>query len=281
MSRSVPEECQPWRQASEADLAPVCGVLTDIDDTLTRSGAIEPAAAEALGQLREAGVPVVAITGRPMGWSLRLARQWPLHAIVAENGSVAILPGSGRVHVEFAQNRATRQAHAQHLRRVAQRIVQDVPGAVLARDSHGRMTDIAVDHSEHTKLDQRSVARVVAIMQDEGLTATVSSIHINGWLGDHNKWQGAQWIIKRLWQRDLRVERQQWIYVGDSTNDQLMFEHFPLSVGVSNLLDFRAQLQTWPRFITSLPRGRGFAQVARRLLNRRTAGRPCANPVRK
>lgn len=250
-------------------MAPVCGVLTDIDDTLTRSGRIEPAAAQALGQLRAAGVPVVAITGRPLGWSLRLARQWPLQAIVAENGSVAIFAGAGRVQVEFAQDRATRQAHVRHLRRVAQRIVQEVPGAVLARDSHGRMTDIAVDHSEHSLLDRRSVARVVAIMQNEGLTATVSSIHINGWLGDHNKWQGAQWIVKRLWHRDLGEEREQWIYVGDSTNDQMMFEQFPLSVGVSNLLDFRAQLQTWPRFITSLPRGRGFAQVAQRLLQAR------------
>lgn len=268
MSHSPPSVCRPWSDAGHPELQPVRGVLTDIDDTLTRHGRIEPAAAQALAQLHESGVPVVAITGRPMGWSLRLARQWPLKAIVAENGSVAILPGPRRVRVEFSQDLATRQAHARHLRRVAGRIVQAVPGAVLARDSHGRMTDIAVDHSEHTHLDRLSVARVVSIMQDEGLTATVSSIHINGWLGDHNKWHGAQWIVQRLWQRDIQQEREQWIYVGDSTNDQIMFEHFPLSVGVANLMDFRSELRTWPRFVTSLPRGRGFAQVARRLLSR-------------
>ncbi len=30
------------------------------------------------------------------------------------------------------------------------------------------------------------------------MTATVSSIHINAWFGDHNKWHGAQWILKEL-----------------------------------------------------------------------------------
>ncbi len=266
MSIDAPSAYCSWRDVGDAELRPVRGILTDIDDTLTRAGHIEPAAARALVRLHEAGVPVVAITGRPMGWSLRLARQWPLRAIVAENGSVAILPGRGRVRVEFCQDRPTREANAQRLRLVAHRLLQDVPGAVLARDSHGRMTDIAVDHSEHNRLGRAEVSRVVAIMQEEGLTATVSSIHINGWLGDHNKWRGAQWIVKRLWRRDLPQEREQWIYVGDSTNDQIMFEHFPLSVGVANLLDFRSELRIWPRFVTSLPRGRGFEQVARRLL---------------
>ncbi|HEX7437745.1 MAG TPA: HAD hydrolase family protein, partial [Caldimonas sp.] len=52
----------------------VRGVLTDVDDTLTHAGAIEPEALVALAALRAAGVAVIAVTGRPMGWSAGYAR---------------------------------------------------------------------------------------------------------------------------------------------------------------------------------------------------------------
>jgi hydroxymethylpyrimidine pyrophosphatase-like HAD family hydrolase len=112
---------------------------------------------------------------------------------------------------------------------------------------------------------------VVALMQDEGMNATVSSIHVNGWFGGYDKWSGARWIVQRLLGRELEAERARWVYVGDSTNDQLMFEHFPLSVGVANLMRFAAQLHTWPAWISAGERGRGFAEVAQRLLAARGA----------
>ena len=59
-----------------AALCAVQGVLTDIDDTLTRDGALMPEALDALQQLQAAGLPVIAITGRPMGWSEPFARSW-------------------------------------------------------------------------------------------------------------------------------------------------------------------------------------------------------------
>ena len=101
------------------------------------------------------------------------------------------------------------------------------------------------------------------------MTATVSSIHVNGWYGDHDKLSGARWIVRRLFGRDLDAETAHWVYVGDSTNDQLMFGHFPLSVGVANLRQFAAQLTTWPAYITAGERGAGFAEVARLLVEAR------------
>ena len=99
-------------------------------------------------------------------------------------------------------------------------------------------------------------------MRDEGMTATVSSIHVNGWFGTHSKLTGADWIVRRLFGRELAAERERWLYVGDSTNDEAMFASFPLSVGVANLLDFAARLRQWPAFITAHDRGRGFVEVA-------------------
>jgi HAD superfamily hydrolase (TIGR01484 family) len=244
----------------------VNGVMSDIDDTLTREGAIEPAALSALGDLQAAGVPVIAITGRPLGWSRPFARDWPLAAIVAENGAVALIREGGRLRIEYAQDEATRVRNAARLAQAAQRVRREVPGAQLARDSAGRECDIAVDHSEFAHLEQGAIDRVLAVMREEGLNATVSSIHVNGWFGDHTKLTAAHWMLKRLFGRELDGELDRWVYVGDSTNDQDMFAAFPLSVGVANLRRFSTQLHTWPTYITEGERGTGFAEVARAIL---------------
>jgi hydroxymethylpyrimidine pyrophosphatase-like HAD family hydrolase len=152
------------------------------------------------------------------------------------------------------------------LRAVAERIVREVPGATLARDSAGRVTDIAVDHSEFVHLEPAQITQVVALMQAEGMNATVSSIHVNGWFGHHTKWTAAQWMVQRLFGRTLDAETARWVYVGDSTNDQAMFGRFPLSVGVANLMRFAAELHTWPAYITEGERGAGFAEVAHAVL---------------
>ncbi len=243
--------------------------MTDIDDTLTRAGAIEPQALAALHDLAAAGLPVIAITGRPLGWSRPFAQAWPVAAIVAENGAVALVREGAGVRTEYAQDACSRAANAVRLQAAAQRVLREVPGARLAQDSPGRVTDIAIDHSEFAQLPAAAIAQVVALMQQAGLTATVSSIHINGWIGSHSKWTAAQWMVRRLFGRALQAEVGRWIYVGDSTNDQLMFEQLPLAVGVANLRRFAGQLQHWPAYITQAERGAGFAEVARRLLRAR------------
>jgi len=260
------------------DRRQIIGVFTDIDDTLTTSGAITPDALQALADLRAAGLHVIAITGRPVGWSEPFARSWPVDAIVAENGAVALvrqhgksphprpLPEGEGVKKLYQQDGATRAANFTRMQQVARRVLREVPDTTLAEDSPGRETDIAVDHSEFTHLPPDKIAQVVQIMQSEGMCATVSSIHINGWFGAHNKLEGARWIVRELWGRALDTEIDRWVYVGDSTNDQLMFQHFPQSIGVANIRRFEAELTHSPRYITQGERGAGFAEVARALL---------------
>jgi hypothetical protein len=96
------------------------------------------------------------------------------------------------------------------------------------------------------------------------MTATVSSIHINGWFGDHGKWSGAQWMVQRLFGRRLDDEVARWVYVGDSTNDQVMFRQLPHSVGVANLLRFAAELTHWPAWITAASAARASPRWRRR-----------------
>ncbi len=264
---------------STADRRQIRGVFTDIDDTLTTEGAITPDALQALADLKAAGLHVIPITGRPVGWSTPFATAWPVNAIVAENGAMALVPQLGEsphsglppVGVDsnklYQQDAITRAANFVRLQQVAQRVLREVPGTTLAQDSPGRETDIAIDHSEFAHLAPEQIAQVQRLMQSEGMHATVSSIHINGWYGNHDKLAGARWIVRQLLGRTLDAELTHWVYVGDSTNDQLMFQHFPHSVGVANIRRFEAELTHRPRYITKSERGAGFAEVVRALLS--------------
>jgi HAD superfamily hydrolase (TIGR01484 family) len=263
----------------------ITGLFTDIDDTLTTDGAITPDALQALADLKTAGLSVVAITGRPVGWSEPFAVQWPVDAIVAENGAVALqraaadlnemglqrlLDKRWQLSKSYQHPPAVRQRNYVRMQQVLAQIESEVPGARRATDSAGRETDIAIDHSEFTQLPQEAIDHAVRIMRAAGMNATVSSIHINGWFGDHNKLEGARWIVRELWGRDLDAEMDRWVYVGDSTNDQLMFQHFEHSVGVANVARFVPQLQHLPRYVTQGERGAGFAEVARAILAAKT-----------
>ena len=259
-----------WPQTAREKIV---GVFTDIDDTLTTEGAITSDAIQALQNLKAAGLMVIPITGRPVGWSIPFAATWPVNAMVAENGAVALLHDASKnqVHKIYQQDLAVRTHNFEQMQRIAQKVLKEIPGTVIAQDSAGRETDIAFDHSEFHKLTNEQIQQVVQLLQQEGLTATVSSIHINAWFGSHNKWQGAQWILKQLTGRDLKQELDQWVYVGDSTNDQIMFEHFTHSVGVANILRFENELQHLPEYIATQERGAGFSEVVNTLLKSRAS----------
>jgi HAD superfamily hydrolase (TIGR01484 family) len=270
--------------SSFTGFAPFIGVFTDIDDTLTTDGAITPDALQALHDLKAAGLAVIAITGRPIGWSAPFAygdaarslAPWPVDAIVAENGSSALFlhknkamsspNGHSALSKIYQQDASTRAHNYARMQAVVQRVLREVPGAQAAQDSAGRETDVAIDHSEFTHLAPEHIAQVVRIMQSEDMKATVSSIHINGWFGTHNKLEGARWIVRELFGRNLDSEIDRWVFMGDSTNDELMFEAFAHSVGVANIARFVPQLTHKPRYVTEGARGAGFAQMAHALL---------------
>ena len=192
------------------------------------------------------------------------ALKWPVDAMVAENGAVALLHNAqtNQVSKIYQQDQAIRNHNFEQMQRIARKVLEEIPSTVMSQDSAGRETDIAFDHSEFHHLSTQQIQQVVTLLQQEGMTATVSSIHINAWFGDHNKWHGAQWILKELTGRDLAQELDQWVYVGDSTNDQVMFEHFTHSVGVANIKRFENELQYLPKYIASKERGAGFAELA-------------------
>ena len=283
---------KPLADWPAAERGQIAGVFTDIDDTLTTHGVVTPDAMQALRDLKAAGLVVIPITGRHIGWCeplmtgnlKRAIPPWPTDAMVAENGALALIPNlesSDKKRPQrpsdkrqslskiYQQDASTRSAHRLHMEQVAAQVLTQVPGVLRARDEGGRETDLAFDYNEFAKLPPEGVQQVLAILQAAGMYTTVSSIHIHGCFGNFNKWQGAQWIVRELFQRDLAQELDRWVFVGDSGNDQAMFEHFSHSFGVANIAQFAPQMQHLPRYVAPSERGAGFAEVARAILETR------------
>ena len=72
-------------------------------------------------------------------------------------------------------------------------------------------------------------------MQAAGMTAKVSSIHVNGWFGTYDKLAMTRTLMKELFALDLDARRDEFVFAGDSPNDAPMFAYFPNAVGVANL----------------------------------------------
>ncbi len=99
-------------------------------------------------------------------------------------------------------------------------------------------------------------------MRAEGMTVRISSIHVNGWFGTYDKLSMTRILLEEEFGIDLDRERDRFVFVGDSPNDEPMFDFFPCSVGVANVRRFAERMRVLPRYVTALESGAGFAEVA-------------------
>lgn len=248
----------------------VRGVLTDIDGTLTTDGRLPAATYLALDRLHRAGLHIIPVTGRCIAWAEILTRLWPVDAIISENGACYSHLHNGKLLTRFLDDAPTRARNLERIHALGERILREVPGCALASDQAWHAADLAVDHAEDVApLPDEAVARIGQIMRDAGMTATVSSIHVNGWFGQHDKLTMSRLCVAELLGGDLDAQRDEWLFIGDSANDASMFAHFPLSVGVANVREILPQLPVPPAYITAAAGGEGFAEMAQRLVEAR------------
>ncbi len=246
------------------------GVLCDIDDTLTTDGRLTAVAYGAMERLQQAGLPVVPITGRPAGWCDHIARMWPVAAVVGENGAFYFRYDHGKrvMNRVYADDAATRARNRERLAAIGEEIVKSVPGCAIAADQAYRETDLAIDYCEDVaRLPREAVDRIVALMQARGLTAKVSSIHVNGWFGAYDKLAMTRRLMREEFAVDLETAREAHVFVGDSPNDVPMFAFFPHAVGVANIREFVGRLPHEPKYITIATSGAGFCEFADFLLS--------------
>lgn len=254
-------------------------VLTDIDDTLTTDGRLPADAYHALESLETAGIQVIPITGRPAGWCDHIARMWPVKAVVGENGAFyyAYDRQARRMTTHYWADAATRAANRVRLNAIRDRVLREVPGTAVASDQDYRVADLAIDFCEDVPaLTDEAVSRIVTIFEEAGAQAKVSSIHVNGWFGDYNKLSMTRTLFQREWGEDIDQRLSECLFIGDSPNDEPMFEFFPLSVGVANIQALLHRLTHKPAYVASRHGGGGFVEMAHRLLQARgeSPGRP-------
>jgi HAD superfamily hydrolase (TIGR01484 family) len=245
------------------------GVLTDIDDTITTHGRLFAASYSALEKLRDAGLLVIPVTGRPAGWCDHIARMWPVDAVVGENGAFWFRHDAeaGRLVKRYVVSDAERATRATRMDAVAAQILREVPGCAIASDQHYREADLAIDFCEDVPaLPREAVAQIVAIMESEGMTAKVSSIHVNGWFGGYDKLSTTKLMMRETFGIDLDEERDDYVFAGDSPNDQPMFAFFPNAVGVANVRAMADLMTDLPKWITPSAGAAGFAELAAALI---------------
>lgn len=262
---------KPLRALPKAARRRLRVVLTDIDGTITEAeGARIPAAAYgALEALRASGLIVIPVTGRPAGWCDMIARSWPVDGVVGENGALWFRYDARRRRMErrYWLGAAERAAARRKLARLERKILAAVPGAAPAADQPYRETDLAIDISEDVRpLGPKAVARILALFENAGARAKLSSIHVNGWFGDFDKLAMTRRLLADGFGIDADEAGDKILFVGDSPNDAPMFAHFPVSVGVANIRDFAGRLEAEPGYVTRRPGAAGFAELARALL---------------
>ncbi len=247
-------------------------VLTDIDDTLTSEGRLPACAYVGLERLHEAGIRVAPITGRPAGWCDHIARMWPVDAVVGENGAFYFHYDreNRRMLRRYWKNSAERAEDRERLNAVRERILAEVPGCAVASDQPYREADLAIDFCEDVPpLPREAVSRIVAIFEEAGARAKVSSIHVNGWFGEYDKLGMTGRLFQEVFGEDMPAVRESVVFAGDSPNDEPMFGYFPNAVGVANVRDFSDLIATPPRWITTARGGEGFSELADLLLEAR------------
>jgi HAD superfamily hydrolase (TIGR01484 family) len=244
-------------------------VLTDIDDTLTLHGRLPAIAYDALERLRDAGLKVIPITGRPAGWCDHIARMWPVDGVVGENGAFYFRydQASRQMMRVYAQDLATRLANRARLEKIAEAVLQAFPGTAIASDQAYREIDVAIDFAEDVvPLPLGTAQKIAEYFHAAGAVAKVSSIHVNAWFGAHDKLTMSLRMLSEV--HDLKdfFELNSIVYLGDSPNDAPMFAHFPNSIGVANLMHFATLMPHLPCYITNEDGGIGFAEFANILL---------------
>jgi HAD superfamily hydrolase (TIGR01484 family) len=250
------------------------GVVFDLDDTVLDDGELGLDAYEGLFRMRQAGLRLIACTGRPSGWAEVVARTWPVEACVAENGAcVWHKRAPGTVVLVDPVDPADRRARRASLAALADAVIAQHPTMGLSDDTAARRTDIAFDVREHRRVADDVVAAARARLVAAGARTFLSTIHLHASFDAADKATGSIAFLVEALGEGATTARSRWAFVGDSDNDAPAFAAFRTTFGVANVRARLGALTIPPAFVAEAPRGAGFAEIARRLAALRA---PCA-----
>ena len=242
------------------------GILFDLDDTVLSHGVLERAAYDALWNLHEAKLGLVAVTGRPSGWGEVIVRQWPIDGAVTENGAVLVLRDGLGVRLVEDCSASEREARTEKLRELVRVAKREVPEAELSDDAHMRRADITWDIGERKKLSDASKKKLESLILEHGARTTSSSVHMHATFDVADKASGALRMLRVIRNEDEGSAIRTWAFIGDSGNDRACFAAFENTFGVANVKEWIGALSIPPRWVAPAPMGRGFAEISRAIL---------------
>jgi HAD superfamily hydrolase (TIGR01484 family) len=257
---------QPIALLPAAEARSLSGLLFDLDDTLLDHGRLPESAYSALFRLREAGLELLCVTGRPAGWGEVLVRQWPIAGAVTENGALAWVRDGNAVRRLDTVDESERRTRGERLAVIVSEVQQAFPELVAASDVAGRITDFTFDIGEDRRIAPTMVHSAVDLARRHGARTTVSSVHLHVSLDGDDKASGTVRVLGSLFGEDPTRALARWAFIGDSENDQACFAAFKTTLAVANL---RGLLSIAPRYLTTAARSDGFVEAARTLVARR------------
>jgi HAD superfamily hydrolase (TIGR01484 family) len=243
------------------------GVLFDLDDTVLSHGMLTREAYDAIWSMHDAGLVLVAVTGRPSGWGEVIARQWPIEGAVTENGAVHVVRRGEGIDVYESTSPELLAERNERLRALVEAVARAVPRARLADDSPARRSDVAWDIGERDSLDAVTVAAIEREILSAGARTTRSSVHLHASYERDDKASGAVRFLREQLGEDPGRALSRFAFVGDSGNDAPCFSAFRVTFGVANVRAHMPWLPVPPRWVASRERGAGFAEIARLLVS--------------
>jgi hypothetical protein len=211
---------QPAIPPSPIDTFSCRALATDFDGTLAHEGVVEPATLEALRRLRESGRKLILVTGRQFE-ELRLI--FPavdeFDAVVAENGAHVRWPAEQRDEL----------------------LGQRPPPEFMTLLKEAGVTPIARGHVIVATFEpyEKAVLEVIKVMGLE-LQVIFNKGAVMVLPSGINKASGLKRVLKQL-----AINPQEVVAVGDAENDHAFFEYCGFSAAVANALPSVREHASW------------------------------------
>jgi HAD superfamily hydrolase (TIGR01484 family) len=240
-------------------------IATDMDGTLTHQGKFTPALLQALVDLANADVPVLIITGRSAGWVSGLVTYLPIVGAIAENGGL-FYPANHPANLakpRLLVDIPNLAAHRQRLAQMFHNLQADFSLIQESEDNPFRITDWTFDVQG---LSVEDLQQMSDRCQSEGWSFTYSNVQCHIKPLQQDKANGLEQVLQQFFPE---VDRTQVLTVGDSPNDESLFDgdRFPCSVGVANIHHYLDHLAHRPAHITQSAEVAGFCEVVRSILD--------------
>jgi HAD superfamily hydrolase (TIGR01484 family) len=246
---------------NQADLSNIRLIASDVDGTLTLNGKFSSDFISTLLNLQSAGIQVLLVTGRSAGWVSALVNYLPVAGAIAENGGLFLQPNDQQDLLSSIPNLSK---HRILLENTFHHIKQKFPNLQTSTDNQFRITDWTFDVND---LSTDDIQAISSQCQQMGWSFTYSNVQCHIKPVHQDKATGLLSVLNNHFPE---INSQQVLTVGDSPNDEAMFDAdlFPISVGVANVRHYQDKMLHLPKYVTQASEFSGFSELAKLLLQK-------------